>query len=230
VSLLQVKKQIAAYERKYRRLPHSVHLLAVSKQQSVDRIAQVFAAGQRSFGESYLQEALLKKSLLLERDVIYQQIEWHFIGSIQRNKTRLIAEHFAWAHSVTHQSIAQRLDEQRPVGQPPLNICIQVHLSDEPTKSGVQLDEVHPLATYCLTRPRLRLRGLMGIPMATKHLATQRAQLRPLFLLWQQLIAQGLPLDTLSMGMSNDLEAAIAEGATMVRIGTALFGPRIKHH
>jgi pyridoxal phosphate enzyme (YggS family) len=223
-SFFQIKDLIARYEKKYHRTRRTVRLLAISKNQPAEKIATLFNAGQRCFGESYLQEALAKMAELVSACANYQHIEWHFIGPIQSNKTRKIAKHFTWVHSVTERKIAQRLSEQRPAYLPPLNICIQINLSRESTKSGIHPHEVLSLAEYCLTLPRLQLRGLMAMPIKTNSLLMQRAQLHPLFMMWQQLIAQGLPLDTLSMGMSNDLEAAIAEGATLVRIGTAIFG------
>lgn len=178
-------------------------------------------AGMRRFGENYLQEALEKIAALQELD-----LEWHFIGPIQSNKTRPIAEHFDWVHSVDRLKLARRLSEQRPAGLPPLNICLQVNVSGEQSKSGITLQELPALAQEVATLPRLRLRGLMAIPAPAAGLEAQRQPFRQMRFALEQLIAEGLELDTLSMGMSGDLEAAIAEGATLVRIGTALFGPR----
>ena len=168
------------------------------------------------FGESYLQEALPKIAL-------FPDIEWHFIGPIQSNKTRKIAEHFAWVQSVANAKIAQRLNDQRPPHLPPLNICIEVNISHELTKSGIIEQDLFKLTEYCLNLPRLKLRGLMGIPAPTADLEQQRKQFHQLFLLYQTLKQQGFDLDTLSMGMSDDFEAAIAEGSTLVRIGTRVY-------
>ncbi len=222
-----VRANLNALEQKYHRKPGSVTLLAVSKQQSFTKMKQAFLAGQRAFGESYLQEAL-EKIQLFQQEKINHEIEWHFIGGIQRNKTRQIAEHFAWVHSLDDAMIAKRLNEQRPTHAPRLSICIQVNISQEPTKSGVVFDEVFALAEYCYTLPQLHLRGLMAVPSLQHDFAKQRESFHTLFLLWQALREKGFALDTLSMGMSDDMEAAIAEGATIVRIGQAIFGERIK--
>lgn len=197
---------------------HAVGLLAVSKTKPVSALREAYASGQRDFGENYLQEALDKQSELGDLD-----ITWHFIGPIQSNKTKAIAAHFDWVHSVDRLKIAERLSAQRPEGLPPLNICLQVNISGEATKSGCLPEELPGLASAIQALPGLRLRGLMAIPEPQDDPARQRepfAQLRELQ------ASQNLPLDTLSMGMSHDLEAAIAEGATWVRIGTALFGAR----
>lgn len=220
--LLSVKKLIADAEKKYGRVSGSVQLLAASKGQSVDSIAEVYQQGQRCFGENYLQEALTKITALPDTS-----IEWHFIGPIQSNKTRKIAEHFAWVQSVDDVIIAKRLHEQRPAHLPPLNICIQVNSSSETSKSGVSIQNVAALMNECLALPRLKLRGLMAIPAPEIEFAKQRQQFQTLFTLWQSLRDQGYELDTLSMGMSADFEAAIAEGSTLVRIGTAIFGERV---
>ncbi len=219
--LIQVQAAIRKAEAASGRTEGSVSLLAVSKQQPVAAIAELAAAGHYQFGENYLQEALPKIQALATVDV-----EWHFIGPIQSNKTRSIAEHFAWVHSVDRLRIAQRLSEQRPIDQAPLNICLQVNVSDEVSKSGLRPDAVAELAHSVAKLPRLRLRGLMTIPAASTDLAEQRRPFARLRQLQAQLNRQGLALDTLSMGMSADLEAAVAEGATLVRIGTAIFGPR----
>jgi pyridoxal phosphate enzyme (YggS family) len=221
--LQAVKKLIADAEHRYQREPGSVFLLAVSKKQPIEKMREVFAAGQIAFGESYLQEALLK---MAADPSLAAQIEWHFIGPIQSNKTRKIAQHFVWVHSVDSLKIAKRLNEQRPPTLPPLNICIEVNISGEQNKSGVAPADLLALATYCQTLPRLRLRGLMTIPAATPQLAAQRQAFQQLHTLWQSLRAQNFELDTLSMGMSEDFEAAIAEGSTCVRIGSAIFGLR----
>lgn len=203
--------------------PESITLLAVSKTVSPETIRIAYADGQRAFGESYAQEALDKIAALRDLDIV-----WHFIGPLQSNKTKLIAENFAWAHSVERVKIAQRLSDQRPDSLPPLNLCLQVNVSGEASKSGVAPAEVAALAQAVATLPKIKLRGLMAIPEATEDSAKQHAQFRLLRELYGQLIAQGHALDTLSMGMSGDLEAAIAEGATIVRLGSAIFGERQK--
>lgn len=220
-NLKHIKQLIADYEKKYNRPPGSVHLVAVSKGQPVDDIVEALATGQTAFGENHLQEALPKIEMLKDK-----KIEWHFIGSIQSNKTRKIAAHFAWVEGVANEKIAQRLNDQRPEHLPPLNICIEVNISHEASKSGVSNDEVESLANFCLTLPRLKLRGLMCIPAEEADLEKQRCTFRKLTSLYQQLNQKGFKLDCLSMGMSHDFEAAIAEGATSVRIGRAIFGPR----
>ncbi|MDO9619627.1 MAG: YggS family pyridoxal phosphate-dependent enzyme [Pseudomonas sp.] len=196
----------------------SVGLLAVSKTKPAEAIRQAFAAGACDFGENYLQEALEKQAELSDLP-----LTWHFIGPIQSNKTKPIAEHFAWVHSVDRLKIAQRLSDQRPTHLPPLNICLQVNVSGEASKSGCNPDELPALAQAVTQLPNLRLRGLMTIPEPTDDPRAQRAAFARLSELQHGL---NLDLDTLSMGMSHDLEAAIAEGATWVRIGTALFGAR----
>ena len=200
----------------------TVGLLAVSKTKPAAAIRQAFAAGVRDFGENYLQEALEKQLELGDLPLI-----WHFIGPIQSNKTKAIAEHFAWVHSVDRLKIAQRLSDQRPAHLPALNICLQVNVSGEPSKSGCNPDELPALAQAVTQLPNLRLRGLMTTPEPTDDVARQHAAFARLRELQDGL---GLDLDTLSMGMSHDLEAAIAEGATWVRIGTALFGARDYGH
>lgn len=198
--------------------PASVGLLAVSKTKPASDLREAYDAGLRDFGENYLQEALGKQAELSDLPLI-----WHFIGPIQSNKTRAIAEHFAWVHSVDRLKIAQRLSEQRPPELPPLNICIQVNVSGEASKSGCSAEDLPALAQAISVLPNLKLRGLMAIPEPTDDRDEQNASLAAVSTLQAQL---GLPLDTLSMGMSHDLEAAIAQGATWVRIGTALFGAR----
>lgn len=200
------------------RAENSVQLLAVSKTKPAQALREAYAAGLRDFGENYLQEALGKQLELADLPLI-----WHFIGPIQSNKTRAIAEHFDWVHSVDRLKIAQRLSEQRPAELPPLNICIQVNVSGEASKSGCTPADLPALAEAINALPRLKLRGLMAIPEPTDDRAEQDAA----FAAVQKLQASlDLPLDTLSMGMSHDLESAIAQGATWVRIGTALFGAR----
>ena len=198
--------------------PASVGLLAVSKTKPASDLREAYDAGLRDFGENYLQEALGKQAELSDLPLI-----WHFIGPIQSNKTRAIAEHFAWVHSVDRLKIAQRLSEQRPPELPPLNICIQVNVSGEASKSGCSPEDLPALAQAISLLPNLKLRGLMAIPEPTDDRDEQNASFAAVSTLQAQL---GLPLDTLSMGMSHDLEAAIAQGATWVRIGTALFGAR----
>lgn len=201
------------------RLPGSVQLLAVSKTKPAADLAAVYRLGQRHFGENYLQEALKKQQQLAAFD-----ISWHFIGPIQSNKTRPIATHFAWVHSVDRLKIAERLSEQRPDYLPPLNICLQVNISDEASKSGVGLAELPDLVEQVAQLPRLRLRGVMAIPEPAADFETQRIPYRRLY---QAATALHRPqLDTFSFGMSGDLLAAVSEGATMVRIGSALFGAR----
>ena len=207
----------AAAQASGRDLDH-IGLLAVSKTKPAAAVREAYAAGIRDFGENYLQEALEKQTELSELPLI-----WHFIGPIQSNKTKPIAEHFAWVHSVDRLKIAQRLSEQRPADLPPLNICLQVNVSAEDSKSGCAPAELAALAQAVSQLPNLRLRGLMAIPEPTDDVAAQRAAFARLRELRDGL---PLPLDTLSMGMSHDLDAAIAEGATWVRIGTALFGAR----
>ncbi|WP_122575921.1 YggS family pyridoxal phosphate-dependent enzyme [Pseudomonas viridiflava] len=198
--------------------PTSVGLLAVSKTKPSSALREAYAAGLRDFGENYLQEALGKQAELADLPLC-----WHFIGPIQSNKTRAIAENFAWVHSVDRLKIAQRLSEQRPEGLEQLNICIQVNVSGEASKSGCTPEDLPALAAAISALPRLKLRGLMAIPEPTEDQAEQAAAFAAVRALQDQL---DLPLDTLSMGMSHDLEAAIAQGATWVRIGTALFGAR----
>mgnify|MGYP000247575014 CR=1 FL=1 len=200
------------------RAPQSVTLLAVSKTRGADEIAALADQGQRHFGENYLQEALDKMPALADRG-----LEWHFIGPIQSNKTRAIAEHFDWVHSVDRLKIAQRLSDQRPESLPALNICLQVNISGEDSKSGVTLAELPALAEAVAALPRLRLRGLMAIPAPADSSEQRRV---PLAALREAATQLSLPLDTLSMGMSDDLTEAVQEGATIVRIGTALFGQR----
>lgn len=203
------------------RAPHDARLVAVSKTVPAARLREVFACGQRAFGESYVQEALAKQAALADLP-----IEWHFIGPLQSNKTRPVAERFAWVHSVDRLRIAERLNAQRPADLPPLNVCLQVNIDREATKSGVAPEEVSDLAQAMARLPRLTLRGLMAIPAPTMDPAIQRDAFRRMRALFERLRAEGLLLDTLSMGMSDDLEAAVLEGATLVRVGSAIFGAR----
>lgn len=197
-----------------------VQLLAVSKSHSVASMIEAYEAGQRLFGENYLQESLNKQALLKD-----YAIEWHFIGPIQSNKTQAIAQHFDWVHSVDRLKIAQRLNDARQGMQTPLNICLQVNISAEETKSGLHENEVESLANEIARLPHLTLRGLMAIPAPTKDRAQQRAQFKKVHSIYQAL-QSSFNFDTLSIGMSDDYEAAIAEGSTMIRIGSAIFGAR----
>ena len=217
-NIASVAARIAAAANAAGRDESSIHLLAVSKTKPAAALREAHAAGIRDFGENYLQEALGKQLELVDLP-----LTWHFIGPIQSNKTRAIAEHFDWVHSVDRLKIAQRLSEQRPAELPPLNICIQVNVSGEASKSGCTPADLPALATAIAQLPRLRLRGLMAIPEPTDERAAQDAAFAAVRQLQEQL---NLDLDTLSMGMSHDLESAIAQGATWVRIGTALFGAR----
>lgn len=202
----------------------SVTLIAVSKFQPAEAIAAAHAAGLQHFGENYVQEGVAKIQALAELPLV-----WHFIGALQTNKTRAVAEHFHWVHTVDRLSIAQRLSTQRPAGMPALQVCLQVMLAPEPGKAGLAPTEVPALAAAVATLPGLQLRGLMCIPPPAVDIATQRAYFHELALLLARLQAGGLAVDTLSMGMSADFEAAILEGATHVRIGTAIFGARPAH-
>ncbi len=210
------------------RQPGAVQLLAVSKTFGPEAVLEAVRAGQLAFGENYLQEAL-DKMAAVAAGAPGTALAWHFIGPIQSNKTRPIAEHFDWVHTVDRLKIAQRLSEQRPVQLAPLNICLQVNISGEASKSGVAPDEVAELARQVAALPRLQLRGLMAIPEPAEGYEQQRAPFARLRALYEQLRAEGLALDTLSMGMSADLKAAIVEGATIVRVGSAIFGSRNYH-
>jgi PLP dependent protein len=218
-----VRARIAQAAAAAHRPASSVALLAVSKTFPADAVREAYAHGQTTFGESYLQEALQKMETLAD---IRASTAWHFIGPVQSNKTRPIAEHFDWVHSVDRLKIAERLSAQRPDALEPLNICIQVNTSGESTKSGLAADEVRSVAKSIAALPHLRLRGLMAIPEPADTLDAQRVPHRALRELFEQLRDDGHALDTLSMGMSSDLEAAVLEGATIVRIGTAIFGMR----
>ncbi len=224
-NLQAVTGRIEAACRAALRDPQTVTLLAVSKTFGPQAVIAAGDAGQRAFGENYLQEALDKMAAVraARPDLL---LEWHFIGPIQSNKTRPIAEHFDWVHSVDREKIAQRLSEQRPAHLPPLNVCLQVNISGEESKSGVAPEQIEALARTVAALPRLQLRGLMAIPEPSEDVERQLAPLRRLRQLFEALRGRGFALDTLSMGMSADLEAAIAEGATIVRIGTAIFGKR----
>ena len=217
-NIAEVEARIRAAALAVQRDVTSIHLLAVSKTKPAAALREAYAAGVRDFGENYLQEARAKQVELADLP-----LSWHFIGPIQSNKTREIAEHFSWVHSVDRLKIAQRLSEQRPADLEPLNICIQVNVSGEASKSGCTPQDLPALATAINALPRLKLRGLMAIPEPTENRAEQDAAFATVRDLQQSL---NLGLDTLSMGMSHDLESAIAQGATWVRIGTALFGAR----
>ncbi len=222
-NLSQVRRRIVQAEREFARSPDSVALLAVSKGFPAEAIHAAWLNGQRRFGENYLQESMAKiKHPRLQN----LKLEWHFIGPIQSNKTSAIAGHFDWVHSVDRLSIAERLSRQRSVDLAPLNICLQVNIDNEPSKAGILLQRLPELAQAVAGLPRLRLRGLMAIPAPCHDFAEQRIPLRGLRQALEALQASGLTLDTLSMGMTDDLEAAIAEGATLVRVGTGVFGTR----
>lgn len=224
-NLQAVRQRITDAANSAQRDVHGVELLAVSKTFGADAVIAAAEAGQDAFGENYLQEAL-EKIAEVKATRPDLKLEWHFIGPIQSNKTRPIAEHFDWVHSVDRLKIAQRLSEQRPATLPPLNVCLQVNISGEASKSGVLPAEALAVAQAIVALPRLQLRGLMAIPEAVGDAEQQRLPFRQMHALLDQLRAEGLKLDTLSMGMSGDMAAAIAEGATIVRIGSAIFGTR----
>lgn len=220
-NLQAVKGRIAAAAQQCGRGAGDIELLAVSKTFGAEAVRAAHAAGQRAFGENYVQEAVAKIAALADLG-----LTWHFIGPLQSNKTRLIAEHFDWVHSIDRVKIAERLAAARPAGRAPLQVCLQVNIGNEASKSGVAPAAVPALARAVATMPQLRLRGLMTIPPASEDTAVQRGYFAQLRRLRETLAAAGIATDTLSMGMSSDLEAAIAEGATLVRVGTAIFGAR----
>ncbi|MBI2287028.1 MAG: YggS family pyridoxal phosphate-dependent enzyme [Nitrosomonadales bacterium] len=220
-NLQAVRDAMAAAATEAGRAPDDISLLAVSKTFAPEAIREAYQAGQTRFAESYVQEALHKIAALHDLP-----LEWHYIGPIQSNKTRAIAEHFAWVHSVDRLKIAERLSGQRPAHFPPLQVCLQVNISGEASKSGAPPGETAQLAMAIAQLPHLRLRGLMAVPEPGDDVAAQRAAFARLRRLFEQLNRQGLQLDTLSMGMSHDFAAAVAEGATMVRIGSAIFVQR----
>ena len=222
-NLQAVQQRIGAAARDFGRNSDGIMLLAVSKTWPAEYVRMAAAAGQRAFGENYVQEGVDKVMALRALG-----LEWHFVGPLQSNKTRLIAESFDWVHSVDRMRIAERLSEQRPPQTKPLQVCLQINVSGETTKSGVGIDEVGDLADQIMKLPRLQLRGLMAIPAPSTDFAQQRAAFQVVRQAFERLNQRGLALDTLSMGMSDDLEAAIAEGATIIRIGTAIFGERNK--
>jgi pyridoxal phosphate enzyme (YggS family) len=221
--LQQVRHRISQACALAQRDVQSVTLLAVSKTFAADAVREAHAAGQRAFGENYVQEALAKVEALAD---LRPQLEWHLIGPLQSNKTREVAAGFDWVHTIDRLKIAERLSAQRPSALPPLSVCLQVNVSGEASKSGVAPAEVAALARAVAALPRLRLRGLMSIPEPVEGFEAQRAPHRQLREMFDALRSAGLALDTLSMGMSADLEAAIAEGATIVRVGSAIFGER----
>ena len=223
-NLQAVIKRIAAAAKDAGRKPEEVGLLAVSKTWPASAVMEAMAAGQAAFGENYVQEGVEK--VLTLRAAGGEKLIWHFIGPLQSNKTRQVAEHFDWVHSVDRLKIAERLAMQRPADRPPLNICIQVNISGEASKSGCLPGETMNLARAVSRLPGLRLRGLMAIPEPTEGFEQQRAPFLLLNGLLSDLKQDGLPVDTLSMGMSHDLEAAVSAGATLVRVGTAIFGQR----
>ena len=218
-----VRREVAEAERQFGREPGSVKLLAVSKTRAAGDVLALAQLGVSDFGENYVQEARTKIGQLSG-----QSLTWHFIGPIQSNKTRQVAEHFDWVHSVDRIKVARRLNAARPAHLPPLNICIQVNIDAESSKSGIGPDEVEQLAGQILPLSRLNLRGLMALPAPTEDFAAQRRGFLRTRRLQEQLMDKGYRLDTLSMGTTNDMRAAIAEGATIIRIGTALFGPRTR--
>lgn len=222
-NIKSIRQQIKQLEQKYARTPGSVQLLAVSKTRPIEDVRAAFAENQCCFGENYLQDALPKIAAISE-----PSIEWHFIGPIQSNKTRQIAQNFHWVHTIERLKVAQRLSDQHDPTLNPLNVCIQINSSGENSKSGIQAEEALTFAKEISLLPNINLRGLMTIPAATECFEYQRQPFHLLRELKDEIQSQGIELDTLSMGMSNDMEAAIAEGSTIVRIGTAIFGQRAK--
>jgi hypothetical protein len=223
-NLARLRQRIEDATRSAGRAPGSVTLIGVSKTQPIELVAAARAAGLSDFGENYLQEALAKIAAMPR-----EGLQWHFIGQLQSNKTRPVAEHFDWVHTVDRLKVAERLSAQRPFHGPPLNLCLQVKLGDEDGKGGVAPADLPALARNVAQLPRLTLRGLMCIPPESADAAVQRSYFGTLRRLAEALRVDGLPVDVLSMGMSADLESAIHEGATHVRVGTALFGPRVRH-
>ncbi|MCO6427926.1 YggS family pyridoxal phosphate-dependent enzyme [Nitrosomonas communis] len=219
--LQTVKSRIAEAARNAGRRPEDILLLAASKTNPPEKLREAWEAGQTVFGENYLQEGLIKIHALADLP-----IEWHFIGPIQSNKTKPIAENFSWVHSVDREKIAVRLSNARPESLPPLQVCVQVNVSGEVTKSGIAPEQAAELAAFVSQLPRLKLRGLMAVPELTSATALQREQFQIMRKIFDQLKQDGFDIDTLSMGMSEDMDIAIAEGATIVRVGTAIFGAR----
>lgn len=224
-ALAAVRERIAAAEQRFGRPAGSVTLLAAAKTKPASLVRAACQAGQHLIGENFVQEAVAKMDELADLSGP-GGIEWHFLGPLQSNKSRPVAERFAWVHTIDRIRIARRLNDQRPAWAPPLNVCVQVNVSGEASKAGVEAAQAGELAREVAELTRLRLRGLMAIPRPCREFEEQRAALRPLAEAWRRLRGGGLDLDTLSMGMTDDLEAAVAEGATVVRIGTAIFGAR----
>lgn len=220
-NLIKLEQRITEADKNSPQRSNSTQLIAVSKRHSADSVRKLFELGQQHFAENYLQEALAKQQQLNDLDIC-----WHFIGHIQKNKTRRIAEHFSWVHSVDRLSVAQRLAAQRPPSLPALNICLQVNIDAEPSKSGVSTEELAEAVHELATLPGVRLRGLMAIPDPDSSPAQRLASMQAMAQAFDTLNSSGAQLDALSMGMSADLELAIQAGATMVRVGEALFGPR----
>ncbi|MCW6031833.1 YggS family pyridoxal phosphate-dependent enzyme [Pantoea sp. JK] len=221
-NLQQVRERIAAAAARCGRAPEEITLLAVSKTKPASAVAEAIAAGQQAFGENYVQEGVEKVAEL----AAHPDLQWHFIGPLQSNKSRLVAENFAWCHTVDRQRIAQRLNDQRPASLPPLNVLIQVNISDENSKSGIMLEALPELAQQIAALPQLRLRGLMAIPAPESDYARQLAVCQQMAAAFHALKQDYPDVDTLSLGMSDDMDAAIAAGSTMVRVGTAVFGAR----
>ncbi|NOY63608.1 MAG: YggS family pyridoxal phosphate-dependent enzyme [Gammaproteobacteria bacterium] len=219
--LEDIRERIIQAEQHYRRTPGSVTLIAISKTRPATDVAQAAQAKQQHFGENYLQDALPKVTALANMNIC-----WHFTGPVQSNKTTQIAQHFSWVHTIDRIKTAQRLNKQRPPQLPPLNICLQYNVSGESSKSGCSLSQLETLAAAINAMPNLKLRGLMALPAQSSDEAQQRSAFAAVAAAQQQLINSGYALDTLSMGMSADFEAAIAAGSTMVRVGTAIFGTR----
>ena len=224
-NVLRIQHRIEAACQQAGRASNTVRLLAVSKTKSVAEISTAFEAGQSAFGENYVQEGVDKIQYFQAQGL---QLEWHFIGPLQSNKTRLVAEHFDWMQTLERAKIADRLNEQRPADKAPLNVLIQINISDEETKSGISPDEMLNLAKHIENLPHLRLRGLMAIPAPTENIAEQESAFKKMAALFEQLkqAFPAQPIDTLSMGMTDDMPSAIKCGSTMVRIGTAIFGAR----
>jgi pyridoxal phosphate enzyme (YggS family) len=227
--LEEIQTRITQAEIRFQRPSGSVKLLAVSKTKPLAYIEEALAAGQLSFGENYLQDAL-PKIAELKKKLTDNSVEWHYIGPIQSNKTNAIAEHFQWVHTIDRLKIAQRLNDQRPDHLPPLNVCIQVNISADPDKSGLSAEETEALAQNIQHLPHLKLRGLMTIPRYETDFEHQRVPFAALQQLFETLKQKGFEMDTLSMGMTQDMEAAIAEGTTLVRVGTGIFGERSKSY
>ncbi|MCL2893990.1 YggS family pyridoxal phosphate-dependent enzyme [Brenneria tiliae] len=224
-NLQDIRQQIAVAAQGCARAPEEITLLAVSKTKPVTAIEEAIEAGQRAFGENYVQEGV-DKILYFREHSPETGLEWHFIGPLQSNKSRLVAEHFDWFHTVDRLRIAQRLSEQRPASLPPLNVLLQINISNEPSKSGIRAEELATLAAAVAALPNLNLRGLMAIPAPETDYRRQLAVFRQMDDLFQQLALHYPHIDTLSMGMTDDMHAAIAAGSTLVRIGTAIFGAR----